>query len=139
MAPSSIGQGGVRREQRGITHMSRSAFTMALVAALGFAIGLLAYTGPSWLAIPVVILFGATASGWNDVFLAEVMREVRPAAVGFATSGSPMFTYFGVMIGPPLLGVAAALVGFQGAYALAAVLALAGAYLAWPVEGFKSA
>ncbi len=97
-----------------------------------FATGLLASTGPSWLAIPVVILFGATASGWNGVFLAEVMREVRPAEVGFATSGSLMFTYFGVMIGPPLFGVAAALVGFQGAYALAAVLALAGAYLALP-------
>jgi len=99
-----------------------------------FAIGLLAYTGPSWLAIPVVILFGATASGWNGVFLAEVMREVRPAEVGFATSGSLMFTYFGVMIGPPLFGVAAALVGFQSTYVVAAVLALAGAYLAWPVS-----
>jgi MFS family permease len=96
-----------------------------------FATGLLAYTGPSWLAIPVVILFGATASGWNGVFLAEVMREVKPAEVGFATSGSLMFTYFGVMIGPPLFGVAAAFVEFQGAYAFAAVLALAGAYLAW--------
>src|SRR3954470_19026874 len=95
------------------------------------ATGLLSYTGPSWLAIPVVILFGATASGWNGVFLAEVMREVKPAEVGFATSGSLMFTYFGVMVGPPLFGLAAAIVGFQGAYALAAVLALAGAYLAW--------
>ena len=27
-----------------------------------------------------------------------------------------MFTYFGVMIGPPLFGAAAALAGFQGAY-----------------------
>jgi hypothetical protein len=42
-----------------------------------------------------------------------------------------MFTYFGVMIGPPLFGLAAAFMGFQGAYALAAALALAGAYLAW--------
>src|SRR3954463_7083804 len=71
--------------------------TLACVAT-----GLISYTGPSWLAIPVVILFGATASGWNGGFLAEVMREVKPAEVGFATSGSLMFTYFGVMIGPPL-------------------------------------
>ena len=96
------------------------------------ATGLLARTGPGLLAIPVAVLFGATASGWNGVFLAEVMREVKPAEVGFATSGSLMFTYLGVVIGPPLFGAAAALVGFQGAYALAAVLALAGAYLALP-------
>src|SRR3954471_4180340 len=100
--------------------------TLACVAT-----GLISYTGPSWLAIPVVILFGATASGWNGVFLAEVMREVKPAEVGFATSGSLMFTYFGVMVGPPLFGAAAALAGFQGAYMFAALLALAGVYLAW--------
>ena len=96
------------------------------------ATGLLARTGPGLLAIPVAVLFGATASGWNGVFLAEVMREVKPAEVGFATSGSLMFTYLGVVIGPPLFGAAAALVGFQGAYALSGVLALAGAYLALP-------
>src|SRR4051812_27444037 len=98
------------------------------------ATGLLSYTGPSWLAVPVVSLFGATASGWNGVFLAEVMREVRPAEVGFATSGSLMFTYFGIVIGPPLFGMAAALLGFPGAYVLAVVLALAGAYLTWPMR-----
>ena len=59
------------------------------------------------------------------------MREVRPAEVGFATSGSLMFTYFGVMIGPLLFSLAAAFVGFQSAYALATVLALVGAYLPW--------
>src|SRR3954465_8462763 len=82
--------------------------TLACVAT-----GLISYTGPSWLAIPVVILFGATASSWNGVFLAEVMREVKPAEVGFATSGSLMFTYFGVRVGPPLFGLAAAFVGFR--------------------------
>jgi hypothetical protein len=39
----------------------------------------------------VVILLGATASGWNGVFLAE--RDVRRAEVDLATSGSLMFTF----------------------------------------------
>jgi MFS family permease len=92
------------------------------------------YTGPGWFALPVTVLFGATASGWNGVLLAEVMREVKPAEVGFAISGTLMFTYSGVIIGPPLFGVAVTLVGLQGACALVAGLALTGAYLALPVR-----
>ena len=43
----------------------------------------------------VVILLGATASGCNGVFLAEIIRDLRPAEVGLATSESLMFTYYG--------------------------------------------
>src|SRR3954469_1015548 len=38
------------------------------------AAGTLAYTVPCVMAVAVVILLGATASGWSGVFLAEVMR-----------------------------------------------------------------
>ena len=95
-------------------------------------------TGPSGIVFPVVILFGATASGWNGVLLAEVMREVKPAEVGFATSGSLVFTYVGVVIGPALFGAAAAPAGFQSAYALAAGMGLVGAFLAFPFQASPS-
>lgn len=64
----------------------------------------------------VVVLLGATASGWNGVFLAEIIRDVRPAEVGLATSGSMMFAYMGTVLGPSLFGGLGSAVGFQKAY-----------------------
>ncbi|MFL6228819.1 MAG: MFS transporter [Pyrinomonadaceae bacterium] len=105
--------------------------------ALGMAVScvltaLLGATGPGVASLPVAILFGATASGWNGVFLAEVMREVEPASAGLATSGGLLFTYAGVVLGPPLFGAIAVLVGLSGAFVAAAAAALAGAVLALP-------
>jgi len=50
--------------------------------------GLLATTGPGWLALPVAIAFGATASGWNGVFLAEVARLAPDGRVAEATGAA---------------------------------------------------
>jgi MFS family permease len=77
----------------------------------------------------VVILLGATASGWNGVFLAEIIRDVRPAEVGLATSGSPMFTYLGIVLGPSLFGALASAVGFPKAYIVMGAAVLLGGIL----------
>jgi hypothetical protein len=75
----------------------------------------------------VVILLGATASGWNGVFLAEIIRDVRPAEVGLATSGSLMFTYMGTVLGPSLFARLASVAGFPRAYlVMGAAVLLAG-------------
>jgi hypothetical protein len=75
----------------------------------------------------VVILLGATASGWNGVFLAEIIRDVNPAEVGLATSGSLMLTYMGTLLGPSLFARLASTVGFPKAYlAMGAAVLLAG-------------
>lgn len=72
----------------------------------------------------VVVLLGATASGWNGVFLAEIIRDVKPAEVGLATSGSLFFAYVGTVLGPSLFGTLARTVGFRGAYLLMAAAVL---------------
>ncbi len=60
-----------------------------------------------WLYL-VLILLGATAIGWNGVFLAEVARQAPKGQASVATGGTLGFTFFGVLCGPPLFGVAAA-------------------------------
>lgn len=62
---------------------------------------------PSFAIVAVVILFGATAVGWNGVYLAEAARLAPDGQVGAATGGTLFFTYLGVVLGPPLFAVVA--------------------------------
>ena len=88
--------------------------------------------GPTWLSLPVAVVFGASATGWNGVFLAEIMREVDQAEVGAATSGGLLFTYGGIVIGPPLFGALAHGAGFPPAYMVLAVFTLLAVLLLKP-------
>jgi len=63
------------------------------------------------------------------VFLAEIVRDVRPAEVGLATSGSLMFTYLGIVLGPSLFGALASAVGFPKAYIVMGAAVLLGGIL----------
>jgi MFS family permease len=90
------------------------AFVMAVCA------GLMAWVaGGGWPVAAVVVLavvFGATAIGWNGVFLAEVAHLAPAGQAGVATGGALFITYAGVVAGPALFGI---LVGLPGGYALA--------------------
>lgn len=57
--------------------------------------------------VAAVTLFGATAIGWNGVYLAEAARLAPAGRVGAATGGTLSFTYLGVVLGPPLFAVVA--------------------------------
>jgi MFS family permease len=78
-----------------------------------------AMTGPDW-ALPVIVLIavasGATAIGWNGVYLAEVARFSPPGMAGMVTGGTLFFTYFGVVLGPPAV---AGIIGATGSFAIA--------------------
>ena len=105
-------------------------FVMALAALVT------ALFTPHWplLLVSVVsMVFGATAIGWNGVYLARVAQLAPPGQAGALTGGTLFFTYFGVVIGPPLY---AALVGLTGSaaagYAGAGLALLAvGAVMTW--------
>jgi MFS family permease len=64
--------------------------------------------------VAVAMLYGASAVGWNGVFLAEVARSAPPGQVGAATGGTQFFTFGGAMAGPPVF---TALVSATGSYA----------------------
>jgi MFS family permease len=61
--------------------------------------------------VGVCVVFGATAVGWNGIFLAEVARLAPTNQAGRATGGVLFFTFFGVVAAPPLFGVVISLTG----------------------------
>jgi len=87
-----------------------------------------AFTGgwPPLAVLAVCMLYGATAVGWNGVFLAEVARLAPEGRVAIITGGTQFFTFAGVLIGPPAFGAIASTTGSYGAgFALVAALPLA--------------
>jgi MFS family permease len=78
-----------------------------LAAAMAFASVAMSAVGAATshgAVIVLVAIFGATAVGWNGVYLATVARLVPVDQAAAATSGSLFFTFFGVVLGPPLFG-----------------------------------
>jgi predicted MFS family arabinose efflux permease len=100
-----------------------------LMAAAAGLMSLFTAAWPLGAIAAVVILLGATASGWNGVFLAQIIRDVRPAEVGLATAGSMMFAYMGTVLGPSLFGGLASAVGFSKAYLVMGAVVLLGGML----------
>lgn len=105
---------------------------LGIALLMAVAAGLMSLFTAAWpvgAIAAVVILLGATASGWNGVFLAEIIRDVRPAEVGLATAGSMMFAYMGTVLGPSLFGGLASAVGFPTAYLVMGAAVLLGGIL----------
>ncbi len=70
----------------------------------------------------VVAALGATAIGWNGVFLAETARVSPPGQTALATGGCLFFTYVGVVCSPLAFGM---LQRASGSYALCFAVAAA--------------
>jgi predicted MFS family arabinose efflux permease len=92
-----------------------------------------AHTGDLLLVALVGACCGATVSGWNGVFLAEVVRWAGGAEVGAATGGVLFFTYAGLVVGPTLFAATLKLTGSYDAMfvVFAAAAFVAGAALLW--------
>jgi predicted MFS family arabinose efflux permease len=89
------------------------AVLSGVMAVSALCTALLPAHPPALLVLPVLFVFGATALGWNGVYLAEVARQAPPGMAGVATGGTLAITFFGVMLGPPMFG---ALAGIFGSY-----------------------
>ena len=105
----------------------------AMLGLLGIGMGVSALValaaGPGWPAWHLFLyasVFGATAVGWNGVFLAEVARVAPAGRTSEATGGCLFFTFLGVVVTPPAFNAVLALSGgYPLAYAVFAVPALA--------------
>jgi MFS family permease len=96
------------------------------IAVCGAAAALFTVDWPLPAVLAVCVLYGATAVGWNGVFLAEVARLAPEGRVAIVTGGTQFFTFAGVLVGPPVFGAIAAASGSYGtAFVLVAVLPLA--------------
>lgn len=87
-----------------------------LIAVASVLTGLFSPQWPIPLISVVVILFGATASGWNGVFLAEIIREAEPGQIASITGGSLVFTYLGVLAAPLLFAALATWISYSSAF-----------------------
>ncbi|HET9045942.1 MAG TPA: MFS transporter, partial [Casimicrobiaceae bacterium] len=89
-----------------------------VLAVLGIVAGacslVIATAHPEWPVVSllaVAAVFGGTAIGWNGVQLAEVARHAPAGAAGLVTGASGFITFSGVVAGPPLFALLAALTG----------------------------
>ena len=110
----------------------------AMLGLLGLGMGVSALATlaaepgwPPWLLLLFAAWFGATAVGWNGVFLAEVAHIAPAGRISAATGGCLFFTFLGVVVTPPAFNAALSLAGsYAVAYAAFGVPALAtGAWL----------
>jgi len=121
-----------RRTMLGLLGLGMGASALATLAA--------APGWPGWLLFLFASLFGATAVGWNGVFLAEVARIAPQGQVSQATGGCLFFTFLGVVVTPLLFNLVLHLGGgYALAYALLGVPGLAvGAGLLRPPRKIES-
>jgi predicted MFS family arabinose efflux permease len=113
------------------------AFIMAISSV---ATALLQVSMPTLLVFAILFVFGASATGWNGVYLAEVARRAPPGMAGIATGGSLAITFLGVVLGPPVFGALSASFGsFRAGYAALAIpVALCGIVLLRARRGTSS-
>jgi predicted MFS family arabinose efflux permease len=101
------------------------ALVMSLSAFSTASLGYLSHALPTLGLIALMVLYGASASGWNGVYLAEVARRAPPGAAAQATSGTLACTFLGVLVGAPLFGlVVSTFGGYAMAFGMQAVFAL---------------
>jgi MFS family permease len=93
-----------------------------LMAAASAAAALFSASWPLVAIFGVAAALGATAIGWNGVYLAEVARLAPEGQAGLATGGCLFFTFVGVVILPFLFGW---LQRASGSYAVCFVTAAA--------------
>lgn len=106
-----------RRAMLGLLGLGMAASAFATLAA--------GPAWPGWLLFLFASVFGATAVGWNGVFLAEVARIAGIERASRATGGCLFFTFLGVVVTPPLFNLVHALSGHYAiAYAVFGVPAL---------------
>ncbi len=89
------------------------ALLAGLMALSTLATALLNAQVPPVLVFTLLVVFGASAIGWNGVYLSEVARRAPPGMASMATGGTLAVTFFGTVLGPALFG---ALAGLGGGY-----------------------
>ncbi|HEX2546723.1 MAG TPA: MFS transporter [Ramlibacter sp.] len=96
---------------------------LGAVMVLGtLATALLTPQMPRALVIAVLFVFGASAIGWNGIYLAEVARQAPAGSAGMATAGTLTMTFLGVVLGPPLFGaISGAFESYRAGFAALAV------------------
>lgn len=88
---------------------------------------------PQVVVVGILVAFGASAIGWNGVYLAEVARRAPSGMASMATGGTLAFTFLGVVVGPPMFGALSGLFGTYraGFVGLMVMASVSGTVLFW--------
>jgi MFS family permease len=81
---------------------------LKLSAVMVVCCAVMGFVTPQWSSAGMALLFlvfGASAVGWNGLFLAEVARLSPPGKVSVATSGAMVWNFAGILIGPALFAM----------------------------------
>ncbi len=93
-----------------------------LMAASAVATGMLDESSNMVWVMTLLLCFGASATGWNGVYLSAVARLAPAGMAGAATGGALSVTFLGVVVGPAVFGVLSELAGgFGPGYMLTAI------------------
>ncbi|UCD68604.1 MAG: MFS transporter [Betaproteobacteria bacterium] len=96
-----------------------------MMAACAVLITLIDNTWTMGLIYLLSFVFGASAIGWNGVYLAEVARIAPPGQAGSATGASLAMTYSGVVVSPSLVWLTHAITdSYASGFILVGLLAL---------------
>jgi MFS family permease len=87
-----------------------------MMAACALAIGQISSAWPYAAVLALSAVFGATAVGWNGVYIAEIARVAPEGQVAAATGASLALTYLGAVVGPFVFWL---IVTATGSYAIA--------------------
>lgn len=100
----------------------------AAMAACALIMTMASAAWPFGAVLLLCMVFGATAVGWNGVYIAEVAHVAPAGKVAVATGASLALTYFGAVVGPFVFWLIVTLSGSYGAaFASAALVTLAAA------------
>lgn len=112
---------------------TRTMIVLALlIGVCAVAVPFLRHIDDGIVTVLVLLLFGASAVGWNGVYLAEVARQAPAGMASMATGGTLAMTFLGVVVGPPVFGLIAGMTGNYGvAYASLLVPAGLCLWLLW--------
>ncbi len=92
------------------------ATVSALSGAMSLVVSVVGPGHPAWLLSAVVFVYGATAMGWQGLYLLLAAETAGPrnagASIGFSMTGSQ----FGFVGGPPLFGFILDLTGYRTAW-----------------------
>jgi MFS family permease len=90
----------------------------AIMAGSAFITATMAASWPYAILLVVSFIFGASALGWNGVYLSEVVRNAPQGTAGSATGASLAMTYAGVVFLPTIFWL---IVHVSGSYSAAFV------------------
>ncbi len=115
-------------------YFDRARLVLAMIGAItalcSFTIALVS---PQWPHVAIVVLcvvFGASAFGWNGLYVAEIARIAPGGNVALATGAALSFTFLGIVVMPVVFWLLVTLTGgYTASFMLIGTLALAGGLL----------